>query len=271
MADVEMAMADLISQNDGVVTTAGLYHLRSGGGRVRADLALKSARALRLPRQVTIAISAACELLHNASLVHDDLQDGDASRRGSIAVWKEFGPNTAICLGDLMVSAAYSAIANAYTHHLPEMITHMHRRVSDVISGQHADLEAKCVSIDHYNNVARMKSGPLLGLPVELSLIAAGLSEHVATAMAASDAIAIAYQTTDDILDAERDISSGSLNFIALVQGDMASRARVARLHATKHAQAAIKIAKTLPSEAGDGFISLAEKFDPAVAMLEAV
>ena len=271
MADVETAMAKLLSQNDCVMTSAALYHLKSGGGRVRAGLALKSARALRLPRQIAIAISAACELLHNASLVHDDLQDGDASRRGEIAVWKKFGPNTAICLGDLMVSAAYSAIANASTPHLPEMIAHMHRRVSDVISGQHADLESNCVSIDQYNDVARMKSGPLLGLPVELSLIAAGLSEQVSTAEAASDAIAIAYQTTDDISDAERDISAGGLNFITLVQGDMASRARAARLHATKHARAAIKIANTLPNEAGDGFISLAEKFDPAAAMLEAI
>ena len=271
MTDVEAVMATLLSQNDGVMTTAALYHLRSGGGRVRAELALKSARALRLPRQTTIAISASCELLHNASLVHDDSQDGDASRRGEIAVWKKFGSNTAICLGDLMVSAAYSALANASTHYLPEMFTHMHRRVSDVISGQQADLALNCISIDQYNEVARMKSGPLLGLPVELSLIACGLSEQVSIAMAVSDAIAIAYQTTDDISDAERDISSGGLNFTALVQGDTASRAHAARLHASKHAQAAIKMAKTLPNKAGDGFISLAEKFDPAVEMLEAI
>ena len=116
-----------------------------------------------------------------------------------------------------------------------------------------------------------MKSGPLLGLPVELSLIAAGLSEHVSTAVAASDAIAIAYQTTDDISDAERDISAGGLNFISLVHGDIASRANAAHLHATKHARAAIKIAKTLPNESGDGFISLAEKFDPVATMLEAI
>ena len=271
LADVEMAMANLLSHKDDDMTSAALYHLRSGGGRVRADLALKSARALRLSRQITIAISAACELLHNASLVHDDLQDGDASRRGEIAVWKKFGPNTAICLGDLMVSAAYSAIASASTDHLPELIMHMHQRVSDVISGQHADLESNCVSIDQYNDVARMKSGPLLGLPVELSLIAAGLSEQVLTATAASDAIAIAYQTTDDISDAERDISSGGLNFIALVQGDMAARVNAARMHATSHARAAIKIATTLPHKSGDGFITLAEKFNPAAEMLEAI
>ena len=170
-----------------------------------------------------------------------------------------------------MVSAAYSAIANASTDHLPELITHMHRRVSDVISGQHADLESNCVSIDQYNDIARTKSGPLLGLPVELSLIAAGLSEQVSTAEAASDAIAIAYQTTDDISDAERDISTGGLNFIALVQGDMAARVHAARLHATRHARAAIKIASTLPNKSGDGFISLAEKFNPAAEMLEAI
>ena len=108
-------------------------------------------------------------------------------------------------------------------------------------------------------------------MPVEKSLIAAGLTEQVLTATAASDAIAIAYQTTDDISDAERDISSGGLNFIALVQGDMAARVNAARMHATSHARAAIKIATTLPHKSGDGFISLAEKFNPAAEMLEAI
>ena len=216
------------------------------------------------------AISAACELLHNASLVHDDLQDRDTVRRGEEAVWKKFGSNTAICLGDLMVSAAYAAIASAPVDRMSEMIAHMHKRVSDVIGGQHADLENDCTTIAEYNEVARMKSGPLLGLPVELCLMAANFSDHVSAAMAASDAIAIAYQTTDDISDVERDIEVGGLNFLMVVEGDMTSRTLAARLHASEYSRAAIAIAKTLPYGSGHGLIALAEKFVPLLAIGEA-
>lgn len=270
MADVEIAMLDLTTYEDGVMAQAARHHLGSGGGRVRANLALQSANALNLSFDTSRAISTACELLHNASLVHDDLQDGDTVRRSKPAVWTKFGSNTAICLGDLMVSAAYAAIASARVHNLPEMIAHMHQRVSDVISGQHADLESDCATIAKYNDVARMKSGPLLGLPVELCLIAADRSSHVSEAMAASDAIAIAYQTTDDIDDAESDIEAGAINFLAMVQGDMRSRTQAARLHASEYARKAISIAKTLPSESGNGLIVLAEKFVPHLAIGEA-
>lgn len=270
MADVETAMTDLLARDDGVMAQAARYHLASGGGRARANLALQSANALQLPFDTTRAISAACELLHNASLVHDDLQDGDTVRRGEEAVWKKFGLNTAICLGDFMVSAAYAAIASAPVDRLSEMIAHMHKRVSDVIGGQHADLENDCTTIAEYNEVARMKSGPLLGLPVELCLMAANFSDHVSAAMAASDAIAIAYQTTDDISDVERDIEVGGLNFLMVVEGDMTSRTLAARLHAAEYSRAAIEIAKTLPYGSGHGLIALAEKFGPLLAIGEA-
>ena len=272
MADVETAMVDLVSSEDGVMAKAARHHLGSGGGRVRANLALQSANALKLSFDTSRAISTACELLHNASLVHDDLQDGDTVRRGKPAVWTKFGSNTAICLGDLMVSAAYAAIVSARADHhlLSEMITHMHRRVSDVIGGQHADLESDCTTIAKYNEVARMKSGPLLGLPVELSLIAAGRSADVSAAMAASDAIAIAYQTIDDISDAESDMKAGAVNFLAIIKGDMKSRTQAARLHASEYAHTAIAIAETLPDDSGRGLIALAEKFVPPLAIGEA-
>lgn len=270
IADVEENMMVLLTRDDGVMTQAAQHHLGSGGGRTRAKLAVQSAYALQLPFETSLAISTACELLHNASLVHDDLQDSDTVRRGELAVWKKYGSNTAICLGDLMVSAAYAAIASAPTNRLSEMIAHMHQRVGDVISGQHDDLESVCATIADYNEVARMKSGPLLGLPVELCLIAANLSKSVFKAMAASDAIAIAYQTVDDICDAERDIEAGGLNFLAMIPGDMQSRAHTARLHASQYSQSAIKIAQTLPDGSGEGLISLAKKFVPVLAMGEA-
>ena len=265
-AEVESIMIKCLSHDRGVIMQAARHHLSSGGSRVRANLALKAANALKLDNATTLAISSACELLHNASLVHDDLQDGDTVRRGREAVWKRYGTNTAICLGDLMVSAAYAAIAKATGYHLPKMIDHMHRRVSNVISGQQSDLEHDCKELSNYNQIAKSKSGPLLGLPVELCLIAANHSEMTNIAVAASDAIAIAYQITDDISDVDRDSEAGSLNFLNLLQGDLKSQTKTARLYASEHASLGIKLAKKLPERSGYGFITIAEKFAPAMA-----
>ena len=62
---------------------AASYHLRTGGNRVRAQLALHAGRALGLGVSDAVTLATTCELLHNASLIHDDLQDLDEVRRGA--------------------------------------------------------------------------------------------------------------------------------------------------------------------------------------------
>ena len=67
-------------QNDGLQdlsAEAARYHLNCGGKRIRAKIAIEAAHALELSGQNSLIIAAVSELLHNASLVHDDLQDGD--------------------------------------------------------------------------------------------------------------------------------------------------------------------------------------------------
>jgi len=78
------------------------YHLDTGGKRLRSVLPLLVAEALNADPQPLRAFAAACEMLHNATLVHDDLQDGDAVRRGRASVWAHFGEPQAINLGDAM-------------------------------------------------------------------------------------------------------------------------------------------------------------------------
>ncbi|MCA9571733.1 MAG: polyprenyl synthetase family protein, partial [Myxococcales bacterium] len=76
-------------------------HLATGGKRLRARLALATMQALGGDRREAVPWAAAAEMLHNATLVHDDLQDGDAVRRGHPAVWARHGANQAINVGDL--------------------------------------------------------------------------------------------------------------------------------------------------------------------------
>ena len=216
---VERLMLDLVRHSGGEAGEAAAYHLCAGGSRVRALLALDAARALARPEREAIAIAAACELLHNASLVHDDLQDRDVHRRGQEAVWRRYGDAAAICVGDLLLSAAYAAMATTgATASL--LITRMHHRVSAVIRGQCDDIAlqgATMACLETYEQIAWAKSGPLLVLPIELALVLADREDAIATAVEAGSLFAVGYQIADDLDDVQRDAVNEELNIVAVL------------------------------------------------------
>lgn len=219
LAEVEAVIGTLCAHEASPLDDVVRDHFSAGGSRVRARLALEAGNALGLDARTSVMLAAGCELLHNASLIHDDLQDRDPLRRDAPAIWAAHGENTAICAGDLMLSAAYAALAQTGPM-AGRLITHAHHRVAHVIAGQCDDLRlgGSCVDPDVYEQVAAAKSGPLLALPLELSLIVAGRDDLVDWAKRAATLFAIAYQMLDDICDAARDAEKGSLNAVN-VQG----------------------------------------------------
>lgn len=217
LAKVEAFMGTLCTGEPGLLRGIIGDHFSAGGSRVRARLALEAGHALGLPQSICIALAGGCELLHNASLVHDDLQDRDAMRRNAPSMWAAHGEDAAICAGDLMLSASYAAFAQAGPKSA-QMITHAHCRVAQVIAGQCDDLRlgGRCIDPEVYERVAAAKSGPLLALPLELALIAADHEPLVNAARRAATLFAIAYQMLDDLADADRDATNGSLNAVAV-------------------------------------------------------
>ncbi len=216
---VEQRMHELVSQGTGEAGKAAAHHLSAGGSRVRAHLALHASQSLQRSGREAIAVAAACELLHNASLVHDDLQDRDTHRRGQEAVWRRFGDAVAICAGDLLLSAAYGALAGTGTK-AAALIARMHQRVGTVIGGQCDDLALQGglpSSLRSYEHVASGKSAPLLILPLELALALAGREDAIATAVEACTLFAIGYQVADDLEDVERDALNEELNVVAVL------------------------------------------------------
>ena len=83
-------------------------HLASGGSRTRAILALAAGHSQSLDKSARLSIAASVELLHQASLIHDDVQDEDSTRRGKAAVWAVAGKSSAICLGDDLIGVRTS-------------------------------------------------------------------------------------------------------------------------------------------------------------------
>ena len=255
LGQVDQLMLELVLQGTGEAGMAAAHHLAAGGSRVRARLALHAGRALGRPEAETIAIAAACELLHNASLVHDDLQDRDEQRRGDVAVWRRYGDAVAICVGDLLLSAAYGALG-AVGASAGQLAVRMHRRIGEVIRGQCADLALKGgveTTMDNYERVASAKSAPLLVLPLEMALTLAGREDAVASAAAAGSLFAIGYQIADDLEDASQDVLHQELNLVSVLaaSGDVAphQRARELAIRRFRQARAA---AAMLPSGSGE-------------------
>lgn len=284
--------AEWVSDADPGVSTSAEYHLRAGGQKVRARLGLSSALALGLSESEAIGIAACAELLHNASLIHDDLQDGDLYRRGVPAIWNQFGKNTALCCGDLFLSAAYAALGGSGNHPLlPEALALTHRRVARAVHGQCADLAEHSEgedAVEQYLAIAKSKSGALLALPIELSLLLSGNAQSIPLATAACENFAISYQALDDIqdtaIDAARPVQTGSggiasapaLNIVLIMQnrGLQARALPMAVALAASHLDQCEADAVNLPYGAGRMLLAycagMRAKLDDAVSVLEA-
>lgn len=269
LEQVEQLMLDLIANVTGEAAQAAAGHFSAGGSRVRAKLALHACHALNLKTAEAVSIAAACELLHNASLVHDDLQDRDVQRRGRPAIWRSHGEATAICVGDLMLSASYAALAGIGSGAAP-LLSRMHARVAAVIRGQCEDLRLQGAvksTLDTYKRVACAKSGPLLVLPLELALARAGLDGAIATAVDAGSLFAIGYQISDDLADVADDALNEELNIVAVLaasgepQPDQAARELAIRCFEQARAAAA-----NLPSGAGELLAGQARRQAAALA-----
>lgn len=205
-------------------------HLSAGGGRVRARICLGAGLALGLCEADATRSAAVCELLHNASLVQDDLLDRSAIRRGEPCVWVTHGDPIAVCAGDLMLSAAFGLLAEiSDSRMLAPAIRLVHRRTREVILGQALEGVPKTAresTATFYGRLAEGKSSSLLSLSLELPLLLTGHADHLAAARAAARDFAVAYQIADDLADLAQDMREGTLNLaLLLVQHEGMTRA----------------------------------------------
>ena len=259
------------------ITSAAAFHLEAGGKRTRARLTLDASQRLGLPQSDAVALAAATELLHNASLVHDDLQDRDEWRRGKPALWRAYGANVAICVGDLMISAAYAALAEVSRPDvLPRLLRTLHDAVAVCIRGQHRDLKAQQIPVRHfadYEAIAIGKSAPLLALPLVLPLIAAGDEGAAQQAATTAEHFAIGYQIADDLEDVALDRGEGGrpagLNAVLVLQTSaaFAQAAAEAAERGLSHLDQATDLAEQLPRQSGLSFVVLAQRLKEQIGL----
>lgn len=198
-------------------------HFSVPGSQSRLWLTARAAALLGAPHQPAGVWAAACELVHNASLIHDDLQDQSECRRGVQALWSKHGANQAICAGDYVLTLAFRLLAQIEDSALAgKLSAALSTATVRVIAGQSWELDwdnDPSPSIDDYRAIVRGKAGALFALPLIGVLNLAGAAEEeVRRVETAAELFGAAYQCFDDMRDlfavpaAESDLAKGSLN-----------------------------------------------------------
>lgn len=176
---------------------------RGGGKAVRPMLAMLSAVAVGGTPAVAVPGAVAVELVHDFTLLHDDVIDGDALRRHRPAAWSAFGTPAAVLTGDALLVTAMRVVADVPargTLAVRELVT----ALLDLVEGQSDDVafeRAPEVSPAQYLAMAEGKTGALMGCACALGGVLAGAdAEQVSGLRDFGRRLGVAFQCADDVL-----------------------------------------------------------------------
>ena len=224
--ETELKNCVQIVQQDGLIELHHMlsYHLgwevesagnKAQGKRVRPLLLLLTTSAASGIWENALPAAAAVELVHNFSLIHDDIQDNSNLRRGRRTVWKKWGIAQALNAGDSMFALAHIAlrrleelvpidIALKAQHILPKACL-------TLTQGQYLDLsyeDRKDLSVEDYWPMIKGKTAALLAACTELGALLAGVKEDIVKSYRSfGEFIGLAFQVQDDILGIWGDIT----------------------------------------------------------------
>ena len=209
---VEKALDRYVSTqrcNNDHVLEAMRYSVLGGGKRIRALLVLNFNRILGGAANDAMEFAAAIEMMHAYSLIHDDLpcMDDDDLRRGKPSCPVAFGEAIALLAGDALQTLAFATLARN-TSLEPAQVLQAVRELAaaagsrGMVGGQTVDIEGTAQTVEQLTGMCMMKTGALIKCAVSLGCLSVGADEaSMAQADIYADAIGLAFQIRDDILD----------------------------------------------------------------------
>ena len=181
------------------------YVLGAGGKRIRSILVLLACEAVGGRKESAVHASAAMELLHNFTLVHDDIMDNASSRRGRATVHTKWDHNVAILVGDEILALAYRALLKTVSPRIRDVSRVFTEGVVEVCEGQAYDKEFETrsnVRVADYLLMIQKKTGKLVAVSTELGgLIGNGSAKQVTALRKYGERVGRAFQIQDDLLD----------------------------------------------------------------------
>ncbi|HET8529424.1 MAG TPA: polyprenyl synthetase family protein [Gaiellaceae bacterium] len=223
LVDDELDRLSLWPELHGQAESARYGAVEMGGKRIRPVIALAVGEANGAPASRVMPAALAIELVHNFSLVHDDLPalDDDRERRGKPSVWAAYGEGTAVLAGDTLLAEAFR-LACAYER------SHVARELAQatlgMIGGQYLDTMVADANLE---TVHRLKTGCLFYGAVAMALWAADVPEDAQTSWRAfGDELGMLFQVVDDILDEDGFVSTVGADAARRLADEAAGRAR---------------------------------------------
>ena len=248
---IEETLAVLLPRGDGPearLFDAMAYAALDGGKRLRPFLTVQTARLFGVPDSRSLRAGAAIELVHCYSLVHDDLpaMDDDALRRGRPSSHIRFDEATAILAGDALQTLAFEVLADPATHPDGDVRAGLVAGLATaagargMVGGQMFDLAAETAgagfTLEQIARMQRMKTGRLFDASCQAGALLGGASEAERSALTAyTDALGLAFQIADDLLDATgdaaeagktvgKDAAAGKATFLSVLGLDSARK-----------------------------------------------
>ncbi|MDH4468656.1 MAG: polyprenyl synthetase family protein [Bacteriovoracaceae bacterium] len=232
LGEVSRIIEESIKRNsEGRLRTMALKHFESKGKMLRPMFIRDLALSMNLDLALVLPWAVTCEILHNATLIHDDLQDGDEIRRGRPTAWREYGPEQAINLGDFLLIIAPQELIKSNLSSKNELLHLFTVMSSRVVAGQVDEFELNKLQSHHnlhqqyLDCIAGKTSSLFAGLAIGVGIIAGVSKEFIHSLENIFFQLGHIFQIQDDILDfygnkqrGERgcDIKEGKVSFLVV-------------------------------------------------------
>ena len=200
--DFNLLFNDSLSHNDGLLEAA-LSHIRQRGGkRMRPMLVLLMAQNFGQVNNVTQNAAVGLELLHTASLVHDDVVDESAERRGQASVNANYNNKVAVLVGDYVLSTALLRVSITENQRIVQILSELGRTLAAGEILQLSNVQNQKISEDIYYQIINSKTAALFEACAKIGALSASASEQaVFDAAKFGQYIGMIFQIRDDIFD----------------------------------------------------------------------
>jgi octaprenyl-diphosphate synthase len=205
-AMVEEFFRSSFATDNPLITEAVRRMLAAGGKRLRPRFTLLAASAVGARPEDHLRLAAFMELIHVATLIHDDVVDNAQTRRGVNATAVDFGNRVSVLAGDYLFAWIFKNVTAGYRDPIPHILS---ATLADITDGEVLQLEALgnlATTVDAYVEIAAKKTASLFSASAECGAIAGGGSPFAVAALREyGRAYGIAFQMRDDVLDVTAD------------------------------------------------------------------
>lgn len=206
---VEDFFRSSFATDNALITEAVRRMLAAGGKRLRPRFTLLAAEAVGASAEEHLRLAAFMELIHVATLIHDDVVDGAETRRGVNATAVDFGNRISVLAGDYLFAWIFKNVTADYDRPIPHILS---ATLADITDGEVLQLRALGeldTTLDAYVEIASKKTASLFSASAECGAIAGGGSPFAVKALREfGTAYGIAFQMRDDLLDLTADEAS---------------------------------------------------------------